>query len=182
MSELDLANGGSGSGSGDDSPRPATRGGWEGGHALTQQGETRAGHWHCQAQQAAGAAGYVCLLWLPAAPSGWCISKPLSSPAPTRRLLPTPSRPRTAPAAGVLADAAGRPAVDETADKLDSMMELTFAHLERRAAGGQLGAAWDTLLAAFERSVLLTHRSKFTQVCTPLFCLGGFLVTCAGGV
>lgn len=39
MSELDLANGGSGSGSGDDSPRPATRGGWEGGHALTQQGE-----------------------------------------------------------------------------------------------------------------------------------------------
>ncbi|PRW34096.1 RNA polymerase I-specific transcription initiation factor RRN3-like [Chlorella sorokiniana] len=105
MSELDLANGGSGSGSGDDSPRPATRGGWEGGHALTQQ----------------------------------------------------------APAAGAPGTDAARPAVDETADKLDSMMELTFQHLERRGAAGQLGTAWDTLLGAFERSVLLTHRSKFTQ-------------------
>ena len=54
--------------------------------------------------------------------------------------------------------------MDETADKLDSMMELTFGHLERRAAAGHGAPAWDTLLAAFERSVLLTHRSKFTQV------------------
>ncbi len=44
------------------------------------------------------------------------------------------------------------------------MMELTFAHLQRRAEAGQGGAAWDTLLGAFERCVLLTHRSKFTQV------------------
>ena len=28
--------------------------------------------------------------------------------------------------------------MDETADKLDSMMELTLAHLQRRVAGGQL--------------------------------------------
>ena len=39
MSELDLAANGSGGSGGEDSPRPATRGGWEGGHALTQQGE-----------------------------------------------------------------------------------------------------------------------------------------------
>lgn len=51
-------------------------------------------------------------------------------------------------------------------------MELTFQHLERRGAAGQLGAAWDSLLAAFERSVLLTHRSKFTQVgeCDCVWC------------
>jgi hypothetical protein len=46
-------------------------------------------------------------------------------------------------------------------------MELTFQHLQRRQAAGQLGAAWDTLLGAFARCVLLTHRSKFTQVGYP---------------
>ena len=67
-------------------------------------------------------------------------------------------------------EAVEKPPVDETADKLDSMMELTFAHLQRRHEAGQLGAAWDTLLAAFERCVLLTHRSKFTQVVPALRC------------
>lgn len=111
MSELDLANHDGSSGEDGGSPRPATRGGWEGGHALQHP--------------AGGAEG-------------------------------------GAAAAGE--EAAGKHPVDETADKLDSMMELTFGHLERRAAAGQLpGTAWDTLLSSFERCVLLTHRSKFTQ-------------------
>ncbi|KAL4436668.1 hypothetical protein ABPG75_003807 [Micractinium tetrahymenae] len=112
MSELYLANHDGSSGEEASSPRPATRGGWEGGHALSQPAGGGA---------AAGAPGA---------------------------------------AAG---EEAGKPRVDDTADKLDSMMELTFAHLARRAEAGQGAAAWDTLLAAFERCVLLTHRSKFTQ-------------------
>jgi len=54
-------------------------------------------------------------------------------------------------------------AVDETADKLDSMMEMTMEHLERRVISGQLPATWDTTLGAFERTILHTHRSKFVQ-------------------
>lgn len=54
-------------------------------------------------------------------------------------------------------------AVDETADKLDSMMEMTMEHLERRVVSGQLPATWDTTLGAFERTILHTHRSKFVQ-------------------
>eukprot|EP00887_Chlorella_sp_A99_P008082 scaffold12.g8082.t1 len=70
----------------------------------------------------------------------------------------------------------------DTVDKLDSMMELTFAHLQRRVGAGQLAQAWATLLAAFERSVLHTHRSKFAQfllffLCraAPVECSRGFL-------
>ena len=55
------------------------------------------------------------------------------------------------------------PPVDETADKLDSMMELTLQHLSRRMMAGQLLLVWETLLASFDRTVLHTHRSKFTQ-------------------
>ncbi|KAK9817200.1 hypothetical protein WJX72_010975 [[Myrmecia] bisecta] len=58
---------------------------------------------------------------------------------------------------------ADKPAVDETADKLDSMMELTLEHLQRRCQAGQLGQTWRSLLVAFERAMLPTHRSKFTQ-------------------
>lgn len=53
--------------------------------------------------------------------------------------------------------------LDETADKLDSLMELVMAHLGRRVAAGQLAVAWSTTLQAFERFVLHAHRSKFTQ-------------------
>lgn len=59
---------------------------------------------------------------------------------------------------------ANKPAVDEVANKLDSMMEITFAHLDRRLAqaGGPL-QVWEALLAIFERTILNTHRSKFSQ-------------------
>ncbi|GFR40492.1 hypothetical protein Agub_g1060 [Astrephomene gubernaculifera] len=53
--------------------------------------------------------------------------------------------------------------VDEMANKMDSMMELAFEHLGKRIAAGELRRLWDTLLSAFERTVLNTHRSKFTQ-------------------
>ncbi len=42
-------------------------------------------------------------------------------------------------------------------------MELLFAHLGRRVAAGQLGAAWGTALGAFEAHLLAVPRSKFTQ-------------------
>jgi RNA polymerase I-specific transcription initiation factor RRN3 len=67
----------------------------------------------------------------------------------------------TAPAAAAPENAVI--AVDETADKLDSMMEMTMEHLERRVVAGQLPATWDTTLGAFERTILHTHRSKFVQ-------------------
>ncbi|KXZ57030.1 hypothetical protein GPECTOR_1g930 [Gonium pectorale] len=64
---------------------------------------------------------------------------------------------------GGQAQASIRPPVDEMANKMDSMMELAFEHLNRRLAAGDLRQLWDTLLSAFERTILNTHRSKFTQ-------------------
>ncbi|KAG2436969.1 hypothetical protein HXX76_006484 [Chlamydomonas incerta] len=64
-----------------------------------------------------------------------------------------------------------RPPVDEMANKLDSMMELAFEHLGKRIAAGELRQLWDTLLSAFERSILNTHRSKFTQFLVFYACL-----------
>lgn len=78
-------------------------------------------------------------------------------------------------------------AVDETADKLDSMMEMTLEHLSHRIELGQLPAAWSTAMSAFERTILQTHRSKFVQFLlfymarnAPEQCCGslvGFLLT-----
>lgn len=53
--------------------------------------------------------------------------------------------------------------MDVTADKLDSMMELTFKHLQRRVADGHLGNVWQTMLRVFESRLLHAHRCKFTQ-------------------
>ncbi len=76
-----------------------------------------------------------------------------------------------AAAAGAAGGVAARPPVDEMADKLDSMMELAFEHLNRRISAGQLRQVWDTLLASFERTILNTHRSKFTQFLLFYACL-----------
>ncbi|KAL6758121.1 RNA polymerase I-specific transcription initiation factor RRN3-domain-containing protein, partial [Haematococcus lacustris] len=72
------------------------------------------------------------------------------------------------------ASAAATPAAvpqDATANKLDSLMELAFAHLATRCdqAGG-LQAVWEVLLAIFERSILNTHRSKFSQYLVFFMC------------
>jgi RNA polymerase I-specific transcription initiation factor RRN3 len=74
-----------------------------------------------------------------------------------------------------------RAPVDVTADKLDSMMELVFGHLQRRVAAGQLAGAWETMLSVFEGRLLHAHRCKFTQfllfflaVQEPARCCGSF--------
>jgi len=84
------------------------------------------------------------------------------------RIASTAQSTARAAAAGGGGTAAAAPedgviAIDLTADKLDSMMEMTMEHLERRVASGQLPATWDTTLGAFERTILHTHRSKFVQ-------------------
>lgn len=60
--------------------------------------------------------------------------------------------------------------VDATADSLDSLMEQTFEHLVWRCNAGQLQRAWAVLLAAFERTLLHTYRSKFTQFLVYYLC------------
>ena len=52
---------------------------------------------------------------------------------------------------------------DETADKLDAMMEMVMEHLDRRWDMGQGHSIWRGLLSAFERFLLPTQRSKFAQ-------------------
>lgn len=71
--------------------------------------------------------------------------------------------------------------IDETADKLDGMMELVFEHLHRhgtmccyqhscsdplcsRLRAGDLESTLQTLLRALQTSLLTTYKSKFTQV------------------
>ena len=53
--------------------------------------------------------------------------------------------------------------IDETAEKLDSMMFLVFEYLRTRAAQGQLQRTWQAALDSFFTTVLNTHKSKFTQ-------------------
>lgn len=53
--------------------------------------------------------------------------------------------------------------MDETADKLDSMMELVVGYIGRRDALGELHGVFSTLLRSFDHSLLHVHRSKFTQ-------------------
>ena len=67
--------------------------------------------------------------------------------------------------AGVEAAASpsGRQPTTESAEKLDALMGLVFEHLGRRCEAGQLRAAWETTLHTFQRTILHTHRSKFTQ-------------------
>ncbi len=64
----------------------------------------------------------------------------------------------SAAAAPADASGSGRAPVDETANKLDSMMELLFQHLKRRCGRGELAAVWATLLGTMERTILHTHR------------------------
>ena len=159
MSELDLAyQQGCSSGDGEDdgaSPHAAARGGWEGGHALKQQQLGELGGMAVLERGGRGGAVLAASFSLPTLPPTY-LASPVCRPAGAASAA-------AAAAGGSEGEGHPPPRVDETADKLDSLMELTLEHLSRRQAAGQLLPAWDTLLAAFERSVLLTHRSKFTQ-------------------
>ena len=69
-----------------------------------------------------------------------------------------------------VASTSHRSAIDETADSLDSLMELTFDHLVWRCQAGQLQRTWAVMLSAFERTLLHTYRSKFTQFLVYYMC------------
>ena len=69
-----------------------------------------------------------------------------------------------------VASTSDRSPIDETADSLDSLMEMTFDHLEWRCKAGQLHRAWAVMLSAFERTLLHTYRSKFTQFLVYYMC------------
>lgn len=55
--------------------------------------------------------------------------------------------------------------VDEMADKMDSLMDLTFRHIQRRASAGPEAAmhVYRSLERCFDATILDTHKSKFTQ-------------------
>lgn len=69
-----------------------------------------------------------------------------------------------------VASTSDRSPIDETADSLDSLMELTFDHMVWRSEAGQLQRSWAVMLAAFERTLLHTYRSKFTQFLVYYLC------------
>ena len=70
-----------------------------------------------------------------------------------------------------VASTSDRSPIDETADTLDSLMELTFDHLLWRCNdAAQLQRTWAVMLAAFDRTLLHTYRSKFTQFLVYYMC------------
>lgn len=69
-----------------------------------------------------------------------------------------------------VASTSDRSLIDETADALDSLMEQTFEHLVWRCQQGQLQRAWAVMMSTFERTLLLTYRSKFTQFLVYYMC------------
>ncbi|KAK7386568.1 hypothetical protein VNO78_26901 [Psophocarpus tetragonolobus] len=48
-------------------------------------------------------------------------------------------------------------------EKLDSLMVLTFLHLESCESSGRVALVFDILLTSFQRTVLNAYKSKFTQ-------------------
>ena len=69
-----------------------------------------------------------------------------------------------------VASTSHKSSIDETADSLDSLMELTFDHIMWRCNVGQLQRTWAVMLSAFERTLLHTYRSKFTQFLVYYMC------------
>ncbi|XP_015967676.1 uncharacterized protein LOC107491346 [Arachis duranensis] len=49
------------------------------------------------------------------------------------------------------------------AEKLDSLIELTFLHLESCQSSGRLSEVFDVLLRSFQRTILNAYKAKFTQ-------------------
>ncbi|KAL4349518.1 hypothetical protein AHAS_Ahas10G0050000 [Arachis hypogaea] len=49
------------------------------------------------------------------------------------------------------------------AEKLDSLIELTFLHLESCQSSGRLSEVFDVLVRSFQRTILNAYKSKFTQ-------------------
>ncbi|BBN15097.1 RNA polymerase I-specific transcription initiation factor RRN3 [Marchantia polymorpha subsp. ruderalis] len=55
------------------------------------------------------------------------------------------------------------PTLDEMADKMDLMMDMTFQHLQSCVGRGLSTQVFDILLKSFQSTVLNTYKSKFTQ-------------------
>jgi hypothetical protein len=57
-----------------------------------------------------------------------------------------------------------RKALELLANKLDSIMEIVFAYLGKRCSDpGGVESTWHALIGIFDRTILNTYRSKFTQ-------------------
>ncbi|KAL2622392.1 hypothetical protein R1flu_002597 [Riccia fluitans] len=55
------------------------------------------------------------------------------------------------------------PTLDEMADKMDLMMDMTFQHLQTCDKKGLSSQIFDTLAKSFQSTILNTYKSKFTQ-------------------
>ncbi|CAM6032913.1 unnamed protein product, partial [Sphagnum compactum] len=55
------------------------------------------------------------------------------------------------------------PTLDEMADKMDLMMDMTFNHLQMCVNQGHCNLVFETLIWSFQTTILDTHKSKFTQ-------------------
>ena len=53
--------------------------------------------------------------------------------------------------------------VDEAADTLDALMELTLAHIDKRIEHGEIALVRESLMQAFSATLLPAPRSKFVQ-------------------
>lgn len=53
--------------------------------------------------------------------------------------------------------------VDEAADTLDALMELTLAHIDKRIERGEIASVREALMQAFSATLLPAPRSKFVQ-------------------
>ncbi|CAI5474700.1 unnamed protein product [Closterium sp. Yama58-4] len=54
-------------------------------------------------------------------------------------------------------------AVDEMAEKMDALMDLTFQHIRARSHAHHLPQVYEALLRSFDSTILDTYKSKFTQ-------------------
>lgn len=55
------------------------------------------------------------------------------------------------------------PTLDEMADKMDLMMDMTFEHLQLCVKQGHGNQVFETLISSFQTTILDTYKSKFTQ-------------------
>lgn len=62
-----------------------------------------------------------------------------------------------------LASRAGLATLDEMADKMDLIMDMTFQHLETCVENGHGDLIFETLMRCFTTTILDTYKSKFTQ-------------------
>ncbi|GBG61757.1 hypothetical protein CBR_g23271 [Chara braunii] len=54
--------------------------------------------------------------------------------------------------------------LDAMADKMDSIMEMTFEYVQRQTEAGRLSEAFDALIHSFKTTILHTYKAKFVQV------------------